>query len=488
MSEDAQRTRNYEESGDAKGKKAGSTRAWIQERKVMKEQAKTRQQCDNASSSTGPFVCDWETEDKTTMYKKFNLLITDLHCLPETNFPKTARIFAICRALFPSEDRLYSGTRTGLSRMTISTEETWSSSTGAFSITQRNILTGTISSIKETYVPLRFKKELRPLDIWKMYHKYSKSYLSYRTTNSYREYFSHVAKIFLEGVYNASKGVMHIGGCSEIRSQNESNLDCVIEVKVQYSSKTTRWLINPTARLSIASLQNLEDPFYFSPINLKTFLIPYRDKSKEIKFRLNFEATFRIFVLLISAACLLSQLYYVERNMDATPLISVVMLSIQLLGYGIPLVMDTPILFAWKEYLCPQNRSLHTATNIRFKFVLKLLLFIIFVLTLRLFQKVWDSRRISHRPNDKKVLMFASTIHVFKTKPLSKVYYVGLTVLRFSLCGYDYLRNPVFSVYFHTDDSALFPLCGREAYGSVYMISVKAVVIGLKWKDHVMVL
>lgn len=158
----------------------------------------------------GPFVHDLKiTEGKNAMFKKFKLLITNLHCLPEINSPKTAKVSAFFRALSPSEDRLYSGSRTGLSRMTISAEGTWISSSGklcmvgciglendadgcdsriclylpgTFSITQRNILTGTMSSIKETYVPLRFKKELRPLDIWNRYHDYSKSYLSYSFT------------------------------------------------------------------------------------------------------------------------------------------------------------------------------------------------------------------------------------------------------------------------------------------------------------------
>ncbi|KAJ8550837.1 hypothetical protein K7X08_000207 [Anisodus acutangulus] len=48
----------------------------------------------------------------------------------ETNSPKTAKNFAVFRALSPSEDHLYSGARTGLSGMTISAEGTWSSSTG----------------------------------------------------------------------------------------------------------------------------------------------------------------------------------------------------------------------------------------------------------------------------------------------------------------------------------------------------------------------
>lgn len=107
------------------------------------------------------------------------------------------------------EDHFYSGSRTGLSRMTISAEGTWNSSTGnlcmvcciglendtdgcdsriclylpgIFSITQRNFLSGIISSIKEAYVPLQFKKGTPYLDIWNMYHGYSKSYLSYRFT------------------------------------------------------------------------------------------------------------------------------------------------------------------------------------------------------------------------------------------------------------------------------------------------------------------
>ncbi|KAK4726613.1 hypothetical protein R3W88_031530 [Solanum pinnatisectum] len=629
----------------------------------------------------GPFVHDWEIiEGKNAMSNKFKLLITNLHCLPETNSPNTAKVSAVFRALSPSEDRFYSGSRTGLSGMTISAEGTWNSSTGnlcmvgciglendadgcdsriclylpgTFSITQRNVLSGTISCIKETCVPLRFKKELRPLDILNTYHDYSKSYLSYRFTriemlrafmqkdNSYNlgilitkiihrfpgieddrnltllsslsdelsfqvkalphairnktisktflslevlslghlfgrhwpflrehtcqeegkvpsflayddqnillnvsaqltvtaKYFSHVAKVFLEGLYDASRGLMHTVGCRETHSQKF--MDCLIEVKVQYSSKTTRWLINPTASVSITSLRNPEDLFYFSPINLKTVLIPYRDNSKEVKFRLNFEACFRIFVLLTSAACLLSQLYYVERNIDATPLISAVMLGIQLLGYGVPLVMDTPILFAWKEYLYPQSRSLHTGTtNNQFQFMMKLLLLIIFVLTLKLFQKVWDSRNITPKslslnrtPNDKKVLLFASMIHVtgfalfnvchsmlagetelvtqlnkywgmiqdcfllpqiiglmeckFKTKPLGKVYYIGFTVVRFVLRGYDYLRDPVFSVYFHTEDSAVSSqfLSKFENVGMMMILSFLAIIYHIQQQN-----
>lgn len=73
------------------------------------------------------------------------------------------------------------------------------------------------------------------------------------------EKYSHVAKIFLEGLYDASRGVMHTVGCREIHSQKF--IDCLIEVKVQFSSKSTRWLINPIASVTIASLRNPEDPF-----------------------------------------------------------------------------------------------------------------------------------------------------------------------------------------------------------------------------------
>lgn len=49
---------------------------------------------------------------------------------------------------------------------------------------------------------------------------------------------------------------MHTIGCREIHSQKF--MDCLIEVKVQYSSKTTKWLINPTASVSITCLRKPE--------------------------------------------------------------------------------------------------------------------------------------------------------------------------------------------------------------------------------------
>ncbi|PHT32218.1 hypothetical protein CQW23_28555 [Capsicum baccatum] len=59
----------------------------------------------------GSFVHDWETEGKNVMPRKFNLLITNLRCLPETNSHKTAKVFAVFRVISSSEDRLYSRTR-----------------------------------------------------------------------------------------------------------------------------------------------------------------------------------------------------------------------------------------------------------------------------------------------------------------------------------------------------------------------------------------
>ncbi|CAK9174674.1 unnamed protein product [Ilex paraguariensis] len=88
------------------------------------------------------------------------------------------------------------------------------------------------------------------------------------------EHYGHISKLFLEGLYDPVGGKMYLIGCRRVpESQTflsnnntslERKMDCLIEVKIEYSSITTRWLINPTAKVSIASQRGEEDPFYFN--------------------------------------------------------------------------------------------------------------------------------------------------------------------------------------------------------------------------------
>lgn len=334
------------------------------------------------------------------------------------------------------------------------------------------------------------------------------------------KYYSDIAHLHLEGLYDQFRGKMFLIGCRDIstiqhsqimntgNASLENKMDCLIEVIVDYSSENTRWLKTPTAKVSIASQRTMDDPLYFKPIRLNTFLLPYADNSNEIRFRRQFEEFLRVLLLLSSVFCLLSQVLYTEKKANAVPGISLVMLTIQVLGYGLPLIMDKPVLFKCKEYhhsglFRGGEKSLWLQM---LDLLIKSLLLILLVLTLRLFQKIWKSREtknnpfpLQQKPNEYRVFFSTLMIHMIgflvmlvihemqsgkensnspdwgtitedfwvliqdcfllpqilgniiwqvELKPLSKFYYIGFTISRFVVHVYDYLRGPIFPYYF----------------------------------------
>ncbi|KAK1360132.1 hypothetical protein POM88_044606 [Heracleum sosnowskyi] len=363
--------------------------------------------------------------------------------------------------------------------------------------------------------------------------------------------YSHVAELLVEGLYDPFEGKMHLIGCRSVPNSMkfgkenltlENNMDCLIEVKVEYTSKTTRWLVNPTVKVSIISQRKQTNPLYFSPISLKTALITYNNFI-EVTFRQNFEVFLRVVVLLSTVAFVLRQLYYVDQKVEAIHIISLVMLGIQMTGYTLPLVMNTEIFFKWKECQYHESRIIKSGKNLwleRLDCALKCLLLVAFILTLRLFQKVWDSRKEPRKslswkkiPSEKRNFLLSFLIHIFgflavytsnKTntesirnsgtygkvpewanalekymaivqdlfllpqimgnlqwkvqgKPLSKVYYIGFSVLRFVVRGYDYIRDPIFSSYFHKYDSITSSVFFTEFENCVIMVIVVALAI-----------
>lgn len=331
------------------------------------------------------------------------------------------------------------------------------------------------------------------------------------------DYYRDIAHLQLEGLYDQLGGKMYLIGCRDIHnchSKNimngninlESKMDCLVEVIVDYSPQNTRWLKNPIAKVSIASQRNVDDPLYFRPIRLNTDAIPYADNKDEVQFRRYFEELFRVLILLGSLSCLLSQVIYTEKKANTIPFVSLVMLSVQVLGYGLPLVIDTPVLFKWKEYHHRYSRLLRGGKTLWFQMLdllIKSLLLILFVLTLRLFQKVWKSREskkclhLDQKPREYRVFFSTLIVHSIgflvilviremqtngnssewgniteeywvliqdwfllpqilgniiwqvQIQPLSKVYYIGLSLSRFLVHAYDYLRDPVLSSYIH---------------------------------------
>lgn len=94
---------------------------------------------------------------------------------------------------------------------------------------------------------------------------------------------SHISKLYLEGVYDQHVGKLFLIGCRKVDFDYvdlERGLDCLIEVTIEYSPVNTRWLINPTAMISIRSQKNEKDNYYhFKTIRFRTFMI--YDKNHE---------------------------------------------------------------------------------------------------------------------------------------------------------------------------------------------------------------
>lgn len=342
--------------------------------------------------------------------------------------------------------------------------------------------------------------------------------------------------IFLEGLYDPHVGKMYLVGCRDVRASwkvlsesmdLEAGLDCLIEVVVSYPPTTSRWLVNPTARISITSRRTEDDPLYFNPVKIQTLPILYRRQREDILSRRGVEGILRILTLSMAIACILSQLFHIRDNSDFVPYVSLVMLGVQALGYSLPLVTGAEALFnkmASESYDNPSYDLENSQWFHVIDYTVKLLVLVSFLLTLRLFQKVWKSRiRLltrtplePHRvPSDKWVLITTFTLHFIgylivlgiqslntsqrplrteryidstgnshmlreweteleeyiglvqdffllpqiignimwqiDCKPLRKLYFIGITVIRLLPHVYDYIRDPIPNPYFAED-------------------------------------
>ncbi|KAL0562035.1 hypothetical protein IC582_002483 [Cucumis melo] len=243
---------------------------------------------------------------------------------------------------------------------------------------------------------------------------------------------SNFSALFVEGIYDPPAGKMYLVGCRDVRSSwkvmfdsmdLEDGLDCQIEVIVSYPPTTAQWLINPTAQISISSQRTEDDPFYFSPIKIETMPIMYRRQRQDILSRKSVEGVLQILTLSLAIGCILSQIFYINHNMESVPFISLVTLGVQSLGYTLPLVTGAEALF--KRRGSESNEESYDLENnlwfLAIDYIVKLQVVFSLLLTLRLCQKVWKSRIKLLRqapleprrvPSDKWVLVATFFIHL----------------------------------------------------------------------------
>ncbi|KAK2395110.1 hypothetical protein P8452_16724 [Trifolium repens] len=102
---------------------------------------------------------------------------------------------------------------------------------------------------------------------------------------------------------------------------------------------TTRWLVNPTASISIESQRtDDDDTLPFDPIKLQTFPIIYRKQCEDVLSHRGIEGILRIMTRTMAVGCIFSQLFYIKHDVDSLPCVSLVVLGVKSLGYSIPLI------------------------------------------------------------------------------------------------------------------------------------------------------
>lgn len=246
--------------------------------------------------------------------------------------------------------------------------------------------------------------------------------------------YNNFSVLFLEGLYDPHVGKMYLVGCRDVRASwkilfasmdLEAGMDCLIEVVVSYPPTTARWLVDPTARISINSKRNEDDPLHFSIIKLQTFPVMYRKQREDILSHRAVEGILQILTLSFAIACISSQLFYMKHNLVSVPYVSLVMLGIQALGYSLPLITGAEALFKRMASDSYEMQSYEFENNQWFRMIdytVKLLVMFSFILTLRLCQKVWKSRirlltqapplELHRVPSDKRILITTFSIHV----------------------------------------------------------------------------
>ncbi|GJN37317.1 hypothetical protein PR202_gb26255 [Eleusine coracana subsp. coracana] len=338
-----------------------------------------------------------------------SIVMQDVRCEPREN-GRSARVSAVFRAVPPWEHAYAAGQRSGLGGATLAAEGVWRAATGQLCML-------TLSGAA----------------------------------------FANVSTLFLEGVYNPVDGRMYLIGCRPIHAARrafatftavEAAMDCSIEVKVEYPPTTARWLINPTAKVHIASTRAPDDPLRFNATSLQTLPIMYRAQRQDILSRRGVEGVLRIATLGAAIGAELNQLLYIKAHTDVMPYVSLVMLGVQAVGYSVPLITGAEALFAriaTSSSSTPDDAQTPPSYEVdkggpsgvywTIDCVVKILILAAFLLTLRLAQKVWRSRiRMLTRsplepgrvPSDRRVLLYCSAAHAVGFAVILTAHYVNV--------------------------------------------------------------
>ncbi|GJN32885.1 hypothetical protein PR202_gb21425 [Eleusine coracana subsp. coracana] len=488
---------------------------------------RSQRHCDCAANSCrdrdlGPFETDRDA-DADELLGVGSLMMQDLHC-DTGREGGVENISAVFRAVPSWEDPYTAARRSGLSGMTLSAEGVWNASAGqacmvacrgigdtachfrvcmympmTFSLADRSVLVSDRNAILLNYVSKtsRVASKVPPVP-----DRQSPINVSAQLTAVGDTGITAFSVMSLEGVYSPEEGLMQLVGCLVNRALDEEEMDCSIEMRVEYPPTNTHWLfIWSTAKVHIASMRDAGDPLHFDTMQLRS--IPqYRKPRPDNVSRGIADGVLCIVLLLAAVAAAGSQLRHLKAHADVAPYVSLVMLGVQALGFGVPLVTadiqallgtatsrsDDIMASAMPTFSYMLNRMSRVYRTIYL--AVNFLCVGAFVLTLWIAEKVRRSRaRMLARsplepgrvPGDAKVFVYHCIVHLalfvlvlalngqamtveqhirlmqdlfllpqvignvvwrVNCKPLAKGFYLGVTAIRLLPHVYEYVRPP----------------------------------------------
>ncbi|KAI3801892.1 hypothetical protein L1987_30009 [Smallanthus sonchifolius] len=234
----------------------------------------------------------------------------------------------------------------------------------------------------------------------------------------YEESYRHVSKLYLEGLYDPNVGKLYLIGCRKVDFDHvdlERGLDCLIEVTIEYSPLNTRWLINPTAMITIRSQRNEHDIYQFKPIHLHTFMIHDKNHENNVIFHKIFEGYFRVFLLWLYIAYILKRIKNMKKSSEPlAAYISLFSLGMLILGCGIALIYTKELLIksSESEYYAnhPYDLQNYKLYLNNLDYFARFLVLVSMLLVAGISQMVLKARKVLHEqgeptPSEKKVLL-----------------------------------------------------------------------------------
>ncbi|XP_077229681.1 uncharacterized protein LOC143862506 [Tasmannia lanceolata] len=199
--------------------------------------------------------------------------------------------------------------------------------------------------------------------------------------------------ISAEGVYDAGTGMLCMVGCRRLDSiskksnENLDSMDCEILISVQFPPLNRK--DGERLKGTVNSTRKPSDFLYFEPLELSSN-VAYGSEIKESIWRMDLEITMVLISLTLACVFIGVQIFYVKKNQDVLPSISLVMLVVLTLGHMIPLVLNFEAFFTNRNR---QNLLLWSGGWLEAnEVVVRIITMVAFLMQFRLLQLTWSAK------------------------------------------------------------------------------------------------